>query len=260
MKIISSFTDFYEYDCYRYGEPDQSLIWKRETESIEYNKDLKKLLDKYFISSYNMQPSYHFKKLVARCTWKYNFDISVIDRIVGIYPFIYYIPAVFIKGALVHKYSDIKLSGKDSLKIINEFDSWKEIVEKYGARIKDFNIFPRFLIEQSKNIIWAKGRELDENFNIIKDEEIFNYLKTPIFFAKKEFVFGDEDVEIELNPYLVSKDFQSYYPNILNDRDIYNDIEQFLWSQKTEPISEQSNNGKIISHGFDLKTSFRNVK
>ena len=40
----------------------------------------------------------------------------------------------------------------------------------------------------------------------------------------------------------------------------YTNIENFLWASKQEPISEPDNKTKIINHGFDLKTSFRNVK
>ena len=42
-------------------------------------------------------------------------------------------------------------------------------------------------------------------------------------------------------------------------RPIYNEIENFLWSVKEEPISEPDNKTKIINHGFDLKTSFRKM-
>ena len=38
MKIISKFTDFYEYDCYRYGAPDESLRWIRETKTQKYDE------------------------------------------------------------------------------------------------------------------------------------------------------------------------------------------------------------------------------
>ena len=39
----------------------------------------------------------------------------------------------------------------------------------------------------------------------------------------------------------------------------YNNIENFLWSIKQEPISEPDNKTKIVNHGFDLKTSFRKM-
>jgi ribonuclease J len=51
--------------------------------------------------------------------------------------------------------------------------------------------------------------------------------------------------------------------SILDDltvnRSVYNDIENFLWANKQEPISEPDNKTKIINHGFDLKTSFRKM-
>ena len=50
-----------------------------------------------------------------------------------------------------------------------------------------------------------------------------------------------------------------YIKDDLDKRDIYTDIENYLWSMKQEPISEPDNETKIISHGFDLKTSFRKM-
>ena len=50
-----------------------------------------------------------------------------------------------------------------------------------------------------------------------------------------------------------------YIKDDLDKRDVYTDIENYLWSMKQEPISEPGNDTKIISHGFDLKTSFRKM-
>ena len=47
--------------------------------------------------------------------------------------------------------------------------------------------------------------------------------------------------------------------HILDNTPIYNDIENFLWAIKQEPIAEPNNETKIINHGFDLKTSFRKM-
>lgn len=40
---------------------------------------------------------------------------------------------------------------------------------------------------------------------------------------------------------------------------IYSDIENFLMTSKLDPEPKISNEGKIIAHGFDLKTSFRKM-
>jgi hypothetical protein len=40
---------------------------------------------------------------------------------------------------------------------------------------------------------------------------------------------------------------------------IYSDIENFLMTSKLDPEPKISNDGKIIAHGFDLKTSFRKM-
>ena len=50
-----------------------------------------------------------------------------------------------------------------------------------------------------------------------------------------------------------------YFIDDTDTPDIYTDIENYLWSMKQEPISEPDNKTKIISHGFDLKTSFRKM-
>lgn len=50
-----------------------------------------------------------------------------------------------------------------------------------------------------------------------------------------------------------------YIKDDLDKRDVYTDIENYLWGMKQEPISEPDNKTKIVSHGFDLKTSFRKM-
>ena len=60
---------------------------------------------------------------------------------------------------------------------------------------------------------------------------------------------------IKLNP-----DIIRFWIDDLLDINTYNNIENFLWSIKQEPIANPDNKTKIISHGFDLKESFRNIK
>jgi hypothetical protein len=55
-------------------------------------------------------------------------------------------------------------------------------------------------------------------------------------------------------------DIIRYWIDELMDINTYNNIENFLWSIKQEPIANPDNKTKIISHGFDLKESFRNIK
>ena len=49
------------------------------------------------------------------------------------------------------------------------------------------------------------------------------------------------------------------FDDLTSNRSVYTDIENFLWANKQEPISEPDNKTKIVNHGFDLKTSFRNM-
>ena len=57
----------------------------------------------------------------------------------------------------------------------------------------------------------------------------------------------------------LSKNILKYWYDELNTINTYNNIENFLWSIKQEPISNPDNKTKILSHGFDLKTSFRTM-
>ena len=50
-----------------------------------------------------------------------------------------------------------------------------------------------------------------------------------------------------------------YWYDDLNDLNTYINIENFLWSVKQEPVANPDNKTKILSHGFDLKTSFRKM-
>ena len=54
-------------------------------------------------------------------------------------------------------------------------------------------------------------------------------------------------------------DILKFWIDNLMNINTYNNIENFLWSIKQEPTSEPDNKTKIINHGFDLKTSFRNM-
>ena len=50
-----------------------------------------------------------------------------------------------------------------------------------------------------------------------------------------------------------------YWFEELNGINTYSNIENFLMTSKMDPEPVISNEGRIIAHGFDLKTSFRKM-
>ena len=104
-----------------------------------------------------------------------------------------------------------------------------------------------------------------------ENKELFFKLNAPIFTLYYSDLFYDgpyyDDLRnIENIKYITNFSFQKlnmniskYWMNELNDLNTYINIENFLWASKQEPLSISDNNTKIVSHGFDLKTSFRKM-
>ena len=106
-------------------------------------------------------------------------------------------------------------------------------------------------------------------------KEIFEKLKSPIWtkFDKSLYEGGvywnflyDKDHPRKIVHYVkdicfnkLNNNILKYWYNELNDINTYINIENFLWSIKQEPVSTPDNKTKILSHGFDLKTSFRKM-
>ena len=138
-------------------------------------------------------------------------------------------------------------------------------MESYGINYKKY-LIPEQVLKAGKPIknFRGNGRDIINDSMIVENKEIFEYLKTPVFVIKYDFLdharWNDERIDIITDCNLMEDThILSAYPNILAERDIYNDIENFLWSQKQEPMSIPDNKTKILYHGFDLKTSFRKM-
>ena len=84
---------------------------------------------------------------------------------------------------------------------------------------------------------------LNHHYKLLNNNLIFNLITIFLFL---NFV-------LHLNQHI-------QYFQMANNQNIYIDIENFLWENKQEPISNPDNNTRILAAGFDLKTSFRNVK
>ena len=256
MKIISKFTDFYEYDCYRYGEPDQSLVWERHTidDSYSRNDELTKYIrDTYCLSSNAMLPD-----RFGRCNNGYP-SIEVDEHIIGIYPYVYWLPRIIYAES---RFKKTKFSIEDSLICLKEKDFYKEIFKDKGIN-PDRVTNIKQIVSAGKDIQSYKGTGRKINDPIItEDKNIFDTLHNPVFYIRfdEDYRYGYYNgMYVRLNPCLLETPLLELYPDISSERDIYTDIENFLWTQKQEPMSVPDNKTKITSHGFDLKTSFRKM-
>ena len=120
---------------------------------------------------------------------------------------------------------------------------------------------------------WDSGRFKTEN------REVFRICGSPVFILMPDTLSrygdrfsssihtyianGEPFASMVVNPVFTDIEKINLIKEIMKDltenRSVYNDIENFLWSERMEPVSEPDNNTKIVNHGFDLKTSFRKM-
>lgn len=161
--------------------------------------------------------------------------------IVGIYPYCYIIPI------LTDNYEEITTKQQ----IIIPYELTLKKVEDINDFLK--NTGQKIRLQQPKYFSFING--IEESF--WKDEDIFRQLETPVFL----YYFNRSSGRIIKNVIFNEQptNWLKYIKDDLDKRDVYTDIENYLWSMKQEPISEPDNKTKIVSHGFDLKTSFRKM-
>lgn len=267
MKIISKFTDFYEYDCYRYGAPDERIRWIRDRQVTRYDLPIydnviRKLVDKLFLC--NMAQS---QKLY---TGKYGdgFALYISEELVGIYPYLYYIPVVYYNKPAYYdnRWRDTAhFSVEDSLKCLTVPGYYKECMKEYGLNYKKY-LIPEQILKAGKTIkdFHNGGRDIANDPFIVENREIFKYIESPVFIidydSPTHIKYSDSQIHLTKDCNLMEDTFILLaYPSICGERDIYNDIEDYFWSIKQEPMSEPDNKTKILAHGFDYKTSFRKM-
>lgn len=253
MKVISKFTDFYEYDAYRYGEPYPTPVWIRYDNHEFCDKNLiQDIKNKYFTRGYY--------------TANRNKNLSAIvfhQSLVGVYPYIYYIPTISIYD--IFCYWDRKLQyeiyGQDVIDCIENKGWLNELLKDknidYKRYILDYNVEKIIKHNKKQNFFIGHRNIFETNKFVIEDSELFNKIGDPIFYLKDNY-FEPNELNFHTNICLLETPLLRSYPNIIQ-RDIYTDIENFLISREQEPESNPSNNTKIINAGFDLKTSFRNM-
>ena len=237
MKIISKFKDFYDYKVAKYGM-DEKLVYTRKT----YCEYYKKFVIDVYTGSDNRISEENFNKNL-----KENFEYS---------QGINFHKILFIGEKLIHLfltdngvYTHFDIKNETDLRKLNDFQYKQEITFKDG---KKFNIYSRF--REDWEYLLSYNRKKLINLNIDKDDIILN---EPLILIE---LIGTS----KNNRYLYTYKF-TYNP-YLSKLGIYID-EDFIWQSLVEFLSnkrsekeitpEVSNENKILSKGFDLKTSFR---
>lgn len=233
MKIISKHNkkDFYDYFGFGYDTSDDIIFLRFPEEENLNDTKYYKYLKKYIIDR-----NHPFDDWLSD-------EYVIMYTIAGIYPYCYIIPvltthdtAIFAKQQIVIPY---ELTNK-KVEDINDF--LKKIGQK--IRLPQEKHLSKYPINSIKESSW-------------KDEEIFRHIETPVFLCYFNMISGRIIKNVIFNEQPTN--WLKYIKDDLDKRDVYTDIENYLWSMKQDPISEPDNKTKIISHGFDLKTSFRKM-
>ena len=237
MKIISKFKDFYDYKVAKYGM-DEKLVYTRKT-YCEYFESF--VIDVYTASDDRISEENFNKNLKD--------DIKPIDE-KNIHKIL------FIGEKLIHLfstengvYTHFDIKNENDLRKLNNFQYKKEITFKNG---NIFSIFSKFGSDWEDLLSYNRKKLI--TYDIDKDDVILN---EPIILIE---LIGISNH----NRYLYTYKF-TYNP-YLSKLGIYLD-EDFIWQSLVEFLSnkrsekeispEVSNENKILSKGFDLKTSFR---
>ena len=240
MKIISKFKDFYDYKVTKYGV-DKKLVYTRKTYCEYFQGFFRDINIDYRISEDDFNKNLKENTKVT--------DEKNIHKI------------LFIGEKLIHLffiengvYTHLDIKNNEDLRKFTDFEYRKEITFKDG---KKFNIYTRF--KDDWEYLLSYDRKKLINLNINKDNVILN---EPILLIEYIGKCNNEKAKRYYSPSLYKF---IYNPN-LSQMGVYID-EDFVWQSLVEFLSikrsekeispEVSDENKILSKGFDLKTSFR---
>ena len=244
MKIISKFKDFYDYKVTKYGV-DEKLVYTRKTYCEYFQGFFRDINIDYRISEddFNKNLKENIKYFKHN---NHNKVLIVGEKIVHL----------FFTENKVYTHFDIENPEKIADHIYKYwayYTDTKEIIFNDGKKFEFFITF---------NDIWNDLFSYDRKrflsyMEISKDDTLFD---EPMILI--EYV-GKVDKKTIRYPNSIYK--ITYNPN-LSQMGIYFD-EDFIWQSLVEFLSnkrsekeitpEVSNENKILSKGFDLKTSFR---
>ena len=240
MKIISKFKDFYDYKVTKYGV-DEKLVYTRKTYCEYFQGFFRDINIDYRISEDDFNKNLKKNTKVT--------DEKNIHKI------------LFIGEKLIHLfftengvYTHLDIKNNEDLRKFTDFEYRKEITFKDG---KKFNIYTRF--KDDWEYLLSYDRKKLINLNINKDDVILN---EPILLIEYIGKCNNEKAKRYYSPSLYKF---IYNPN-LSQIGVYIDTD-FVWQSLVEFLSnkrsekeispEVSDENKILSKGFDLKTSFR---
>ena len=241
MKIISKFKDFYDYKVVKYGM-DEKLVYTRKT-YCEYFQVLIGNISNINID-YRISEDDFNKNLKDEIN---PIDEKNIHKI------------LFIGEKLIHLfstengvYTHFDIKNENDLRKLIDFEYKKEITFKDG---KKFNIYSRF--REDWEYLLSYNRKKLITSDIDKDDIILNEPMILIEYFGKSY---NKNLKYHRPLYKFT-----YNPN-LSQMGVYIDAD-FVWQSLVEFLSnkrsekeispEVSNENKILSKGFDLKTSFR---
>ena len=240
MKIISKFKDFYDYKVVKYGV-DEKLVYTRKTYCEYFQGFFRDINIDYRISEDDFNKNLKENTKVT--------DERNVHKI------------LFIGEKLIHLfftengvYTHLDIKNNEDLRKYTDFEYRKEITFKDG---KKFNIYTRF--KDDWEYLLSYDRKKLINLNINKDDVILN---EPILLIEYIGKCNNEKAKRYYSPSLYKF---IYNPN-LSQMGVYIDAD-FVWQSLVEFLSikrsekeispEVSDENKILSKGFDLKTSFR---
>ena len=285
MKIISKYKDFYDFFTHDY---EADIVYVREP--VKVHESYKKLYEdntsKFYMDKirYVSGSGYNrYRTLMEGHVWFDNY-------IFGIFPNVYSQPVIGvcvetityntenITTALSHKFIDELCSLKNN-------EEQKAYIQRYVFKmINDYALNHSYIKIPKKIIFPSSHKNIGDYLKkfVWKYEcrEVFQKLNAPVWIETADNLTnntvymeypGGPQIKHMGNStpdaqYITNICFNKLNDNILkywyddlNDLNTYIAIENFLWSVKQEPIANPDNKTKIISHGFDLKTSFRKM-
>ena len=247
MKIISKFRDFYDYKVAKYGV-DEKLVYTRKTYCEYYETNFISI----YTSSDDRISEENFNKNLKEEVEYFKRNNCHKILILG-----EKLIHLFFTEDGIYTHFDIKnpkdIGGETIYKYWAYYDGTKEITFNDGKKIEIHIAF-----EELWNDFFNYDRKRFLSYlNISKEEVLFN---EPIILV--EYIGG---IDRKIARYDNSVYKFTYNPN-LSQMGVYID-EDFIWQSLVEFLSnkrsekeispEVSNENKILSKGFDLKTSFR---
>jgi len=244
MKIISKFKDFYDYKVAKYGM-DEKLVYTRKT-YCEYFLNFYSYLSKEDRISEddfckNLKKNVEYSEIA-----KYHKILVIGEKVIHLF---------FTENG-VYTHFDIK-NPEDLKKKYGYYSYYNEVREITFNDEKKFDIHSSFKYVWDELFSYDRKRFLPR-VNISKDDILFN--EPMILIECLGEIFNKKNSSDRIFIYKFT------YNPILSKLGLYLD-EDFIWQSLVKFLSnkrsekeispEVSNENKILSKGFDLKTSFR---